>query len=294
MVSYPQLIAQQQAKLPVLIKPALPIPSQFDDSTHKLWRCETEQGSLILKVCDHDNVQKSAFWQGMNSLFDADFPRSLRNIATTYNKIAEEGILTVPRFIAAEGDSHVLAEWLEGDAIVAEDVTDFMVIQLAQHLGKLHSQIQSNWGPMHQAKLDAEQWSSRLYKTIQNLADNSSATIPNNVMTLCLHQAEAIKVEQFVPIMVDLRWDQFLQKNKQLTALVDLDAFVYGPKGLELVLLEYLLNAEQAALFKQHYQHNIELVDLNPIRKTYRLLLFLMNVLGETDLDAWFSRSAVL
>jgi hypothetical protein len=93
--------------------------------------------------------------------------------------------------------------------------------------------------------------------------------------------------------MPDLRWDQFLQQNKQLTALVDLDAFVYGPKELELVLLEYLLNSEQAELFKEHYQRHSELPDLNFVRAPYRLLLFLMNVLGETDLSNWLGEGTV-
>lgn len=294
MVTYPELSAQQQSNLPILSKQAIPLASQFEDSTHRLWRCETEAGALILKVCNHDSIQQSAFWQGMNSLFNVDFPRSLRNIATIYSKISENTAVTVPRFIAAESNSYVLAEWLEGDAALTEDVTDVMVIQLAEHLGKLHTQVQTTWGPMQQAKLGAKQWSSRLYKTIQDLADNSSATIPNNVMTLCLQQAEAMEVEQFSPIMLDLRWDQFLQQHNRLTALVDLDAFVYGPKELELVLVEYLLNADQAALFKQHYQQYVELKDLSSTRGSYRLLLFLMNVLGETDLDYWLLRPTVL
>jgi len=293
-VSYPKLTAQQQESLPLLITPALAIPSQFDDSTHKLWRCETEQGSLILKACDHDSIQKSAFWQGMNSLFSVDFPRSLRNIDAIYSKISENEAVTVPLFIAAESNSYVLAEWLEGDAVLAEDVTDVMVIQLAEHLGKLHAQVKTTWGPIHQANLGAEQWGSRLYNTIQNLADNSSTAIPNDFVTSCSQQVEAMEVEQFSPIMIDLRWDQFLQQDNRLKALVDLDAFVYGPKELELVLLEYLLNAEQAALFKQHYQQYAEFRDLSSIREVYRLLLFLMNVLGETDLDRWLARPVVL
>ncbi len=293
MVTYPELTVQQQAHLPVLIKPAIALTSQFEDSTHKLWRCETQEGALILKVCNHDSIQQSPFWQGMNSLFSANFPRSLRNIATTFSKIANSTSIAIPNYMAAEGDSYVLAEWLEGDVVQTEDVSNTMVVQLAEHLGKLHSHTQINWGPLHDAHLLAEQWSSRLCESIQELAENHPSMIPNDVLALNLQQAKVIKVDQFVPVMPDLRWDQFLQQNKQLTALVDLDAFVYGPKELELVLLEYLLNAEQAELFKKYYQHHSDLPDLDLVRGPYRLLLFLMNILGETDIKNWLAEDII-
>ena len=110
-------------------------------------------------------------------------------------------------------------------------------------------------------------------------------------MLEALNQVTGISVENFVPIMPDLRWDQFLQYDGKLSALVDLDAFVFGPRELELVLLEYLLDQQQAELFMLHYQQMHAMPDLSEVRTAYRLLLFLMNVLGEKNIDIWMQAS---
>ena len=89
--------------------------------------------------------------------------------------------------------------------------------------------------------------------------------------------------------MPDLRWDQFLRQQDKLSALVDLDAIVYGPRTLEFVLLEYLLDPSQAECFAAEYQNYQVIPDLTDVRLPYRLLLFSMNVLGETDLDEWLN-----
>lgn len=70
---------------------------------------------------------------------------------------------------------------------------------------------------------------------------------------------------------------------------MDLDAIVYGPKTLEFVLLEYLLDQKQAEIFAVEYMNHQTIPDLTAVRLPYRLLLFLMNVLGEMDLNSWLN-----
>jgi len=246
---------------------------------------------MMLKVCHQQNIQQSPFWRGVNMLFNADFPNNLHDIATTYQQITSMSPLVIPPFIAAESASFILAGWLEGKALEPRQVTDGMVIQLAEHLGHCHQQTRTTWGAFHQPIFVAEQWPMRLYNTIKTLADNHPTPIPDSILNKALQQAQAIKVDSFVPIMLDLRWDQFLQRDAQLSALVDLDAFVYGPQAIELVLLEYLLNEHQIEIFKDKYQKLQALPNLTDIRLAYRLLLFLMNVLGEKQLAVWMAQS---
>lgn len=242
---------------------------------------------MVLKVCDHNSIQQSCFWLGMNTLFSADFPNSLGNIKMVYLRLTENSLLTIPPFVAAESETFVLAKWLDGDVVSSDKVTDQMVIQLAGQLSQFHQLTQATWGPFHQASIATEQWSERLQLTLELLAENHSITIPDDLMRTAVEQVKSIQIEQFVPIMPDLRWDQFLHKNGRLTALVDLDAFVYGPRELELALLEYLLDERQAIIFAKHYQHVHALPDMSQLRLAYRLLLFLMTVLGEDDIDGW-------
>ncbi|MCL5975012.1 MAG: aminoglycoside phosphotransferase family protein [Gammaproteobacteria bacterium] len=285
MVNYPSLTEQQQQGLPTLEKPASRIPAQFSDSSHQLWFCETVDGPMVLKLCDHTNIEQSAFWQGMNSLFALNFPASLGNIAEVYLRISAISPLTVPSLITSMEAEFLLARWLPGEDGDTSAVTALTIKSLANHIGLMHQQQHPRWGSLQQSEFTAEDWPLRLKMTLQQQADSMDQA----VLQQALKQAEQLCENTFVPIMPDLRWDQFLMQQDKLSALVDLDAIVYGPRTLEFVLLEYLLDQKQADLFAVEYLNYQTIPDLTAVRLPYRLLLFLMNVLGETDLNSWLN-----
>jgi len=225
----------------------------------------------------------------MNHLFEIDFPDSLAHIDKTHHFLTEESELQIPEHIASQASLFVLARYLEGKDVDFEHVSDDMVIQLARHIAKLHQIQQSNWGAFHQTEMPSSQWSARLQSTLSKLAEMHRITIPEQVLEKALQQAAYLNIETFVPIMLDLRWDQMLHQQGQLSAIVDMDAFVVGPRELELVLLEYQLNEHQAGVFAQAYRASAEWPDLTEQRFCYRLLLFMMNSLGETDLKKWMN-----
>lgn len=289
MVSYPTLSEQQQKDLPALLNPASKIPSQFSDSSHQLWLCDTVDGPIVLKLCDHFNIQQSTFWLGMNSLFAINFPTSLAKIATVYQRISEVSPLAIPPFIAAEDSTFVLTKWLPGSDLHVSAVTHETIKSLSRHISLLHQQQHPQWGSLHQPEFIAKDWPLRLKATLQLLSQQESYSIEHKLLEQALMQADQLNEHTFVPIMPDLRWDQFLMQQGKLSALVDLDAIVYGPRTLEFVLLEYLLDQSQAELFVAEYQNYQVIPDLTDVRLPYRLLLFLMNVLGETDLNSWLN-----
>jgi hypothetical protein len=125
------------------------------------------------------------------------------------------------------------------------------------------------------------------------MAEQSAIEIPKSFLHSVITQAGLVNEKIFVPIMLDLRWDQLRLLDKgQVSelALVDLDAFVIGPRTLELILLEYLLTAENFSLFKSQYMQHHDWPDYSLQKPCYQLLLFLMNVLGEQDLDRWMGQ----
>lgn len=239
----------------------------------------------MLKLCDHANIDQSPFWQAMNSLFAINFPASLGNIAEVYQRISAISPLAVPSLITSMEAEFVLTRWLSGEDVDASAVTALAIKSLANHIGLMHQQQHPQWGSLQQSEFTAEDWPLRLKMTLQQQADS----IDQTVLKPALKQAEQLCENTFVPIMPDLRWDQFLMQQAKLSALVDLDAIVYGPRTLEFVLLEYLLDQKQADLFAVEYLNYQTIPDLTAVRLPYRLLLFLMNVLGETDLNSWLN-----
>ena len=286
-------LSSEQTKLLPKFSSAKRISSLFDDTTNSSWWIETSTGPQVLKLCDEQWIMESSFWQGMSSLFGLELSHSMADYSQVYNLISTLSPLTVPRLIQAgssygngEFPGFLLAEGLEGRYIINSDVTVFLVKQLAQHLSQLHQHRQTNWGALTAAEFEPSHWPKRLSETLIQLSEKRS-DISSEIISESLEQAQRCVVNEFVPIMPDLRWDQFLINDEKLSALVDLDAFVFAPRELELILLEYVFDQQQADLFISYYQQSHSLPDLSKVRTAYRLLLFMMNVLGEQDIDVW-------
>jgi len=279
-----------------LIKPFLfsdvialsPIKSAFEDSTNHLWRVTLSSGKqAVLKVCGLSDVDDSDFWIGMEALFNVNYPLRMGEYAQVYTLLENNSDLAIPELLGCDSATKTSAGFiycsnLTGHALTSDAVNSDMVQQLAVHLAKLHQVQSPNFGALFNPQESARTWWAMVTKTIELLADKKGVTLSN----VDFENQQACP-KQFVPIMPDLRWDQFLSESNKLTGLVDLDAIVFGAVELEFVLLEYLLTDTQAKLFKQSYSIYHSIPDLTHCRGLYRWLLFFMNVLGEKSSDAW-------
>lgn len=276
-----------RSRLPV-VRAALSLPALYEDSTHRLWRLATEDGPLVLKVCGIRGEPVQAFWQGMKILFDVDLPAQIGSHDRLHTALAGWTGLAIPEVVAAGSaedgyPGFLLTRELPGRMVQQSDAG--MACALGHHLGRLHSRGHEHWGPLLAETNRAEDWPRHLAKTLASLAEQRG--ISRSAVDEVLLQAKRCRVSEFVPVMPDLRWDQFLEDGGRLSALVDLDAFVRGPRELDLVVLEYLLDPSQQKPFRQAYASHRALPDLAAVRQPYRLLLYLLNVLGESDLGSW-------
>lgn len=290
MLSYPQISATEQASLPKLIEEPIAMFNKFADSTHVLWLCQTSEGEMVLKVCNHATVARSSFWLGVNHLFAVGFPNNLGEINFTHDFLMQHGALKVPDLIAAKAKRFVLTRFLAGVDIDANAVDEQWVLALAKHIGKLHQCTYKNWGSLYAPQFAAEDWPKRLHETLKYLATKSDSQISEPLLAEMLAQADNIVETEFVPMMLDLRWDQLRMLDDGSLALIDLDALVIGPKYLDLVLLSYALSPAQLVLFKREYCQKHAWPDDAAQSPCYQLLLFLMNVLGETNLAKWMKQ----
>jgi len=302
MLTYPILTPSEQANLPRLIIAPTALPSQFEDSTHQVFLCDTADGRMVLKVCDEVAVDQSGFWQGLNLLFGADFPNNLAQIQHTHELLSKQGLYAVPDFVASSrgefAHSFVLTRFIEGVDVEASQVTDAMVVQLAKHITQLHQMTHSTWGGLYAPTYQAAEWGERLHDTLLALAAKNAVSVPEALLEDALSQASQLEETTFVPMMLDLRWDQFRGVDHaqagvraDALALIDLDAFVMAPRALDFVLLAYILTPSQFALFKTTYTTMHDWPDYSAQKPCYQLLLFLMQVLGKTGLAQWMKRA---
>lgn len=290
MFTYPRLSPTEQANLPKLVAEPSAMPNKFEDSTHALWHCHTVDGEMVLKVCNHASVAKSHFWLGTNHLFAVDFPKNLENIHLTHDFLTKHGALKVPDYIAASANRFVLTRFLPGVDLEAPQIDDKWVVRLAKHIAKLHQRTYQQWGSLHAPQFASEDWAKRLHETLRFLAEKSDTPIAEAMLGEVLALAENVQETEFVPMMLDLRWDQLRCLSSNDLALVDLDAFVVAPRALDLVLIEYILSPAQLAIFKREYCETHPWSDNTAQNPCYQLLLFLMNVLGEANLDDWMKK----
>lgn len=280
------------------IDEVVPIEQSFADSTHVLWHFEQGGGQQFLKLCDHNKCLSSVFWQLMKSLFSLDLPVALGSYDEVYELIADRSLCRLPKLIVSAScevseDDHfsafILTDFIQGYALDPLTISNQQVEQLAGHIASLHQSSSETAGPVfatpESQRATIDQWQVRLKSVLVSLAEQRTDEFVVSAVDL----VDQLRLDDFQLIMPDLRWDQFLQLEDGNLALVDLDAFVWGPKALELVLLEYLLDGEQAEVFKTVYSQKHELPDLALERLVYRVVLFQMNVLGESDLQVWMN-----
>ena len=90
--------------------------------------------------------------------------------------------------------------------------------------------------------------------------------------------------------MVDMDSRQLLSDGTRVTSIVDTEAYVLGPRELDLLTLEDNFNQETAGSFKLGYQSIKPFPDLSIIRNIYRFFYGLMQVKGPIEINAWMSR----
>ena len=275
------------------------VEKSFDDSTHSLWHYNQANERRFLKLCDGESCQTSEFWSVMKLVFALDLPMNLGRYGEVYEQLAVSTDFTVPQLIrgvsSQQFNDRIFSGWLltsfiEGTALEVNQITSDHIDLLANHLVRLHQQQSDTAGPLFKEEgggLSPELWKQKLKAQI--FQARGSSGFAEEVITEAIESVDELSIDQFQMIMPDLRWDQFLQLENGNLSLVDLDAFVWGPRALELVLLEYLLDAEQAELFKQRYSQTHLIPDLTVERKVYRVLLFQMGALGEADFKKWMS-----
>lgn len=295
---YHRLSERQRGELPELTAYEV-VPPKFEDSTNRLWtvnyRTDGGNEEAILKLCHPLDIESSEFWQGMKVLFGVSFPHQMADYVKVYELVSQWSPLKVPPLVAARSSHEdfagcLLTRKLPGLEVQGEQLTKEVAARLGHHVGSLHRHKSERFGVLFAPQKSADRWTGGVLNAVVQLARQKAVSVEAYRLELeAFERTFSGDEKEFVPIMLDLRWDQFLIHQQQLHALVDLDAMVWGARELEFVLLEYLLDESLWQGFIDAYIEYRDLPELDSVRTVYRLLLFFMNVLGEESLEAWMS-----
>lgn len=270
---------------------AIPHPALYDDSTHQVWFLRHPQQSKILKRLNH-HAPNQPFWRGMKQFFGVDIARNPALMPQTVARFAQLCSLDIPTIHAASASESgrygfLLVAALAGETPQPEQVSASLVVDLAQHLAHLHQQTFNHWGGLLSPYYPLGDWGKRLRHFLWQQGCDES--LDNSTWQAIVEQAGQIQPRASVPMIMDLRWDQFLMQEGRLSSLLDLDALVLAPVELDWIILEYMLDEAQARLFKQAYQQWSPLPELSAVRAPYRLLLQRLQVLGPHNCADWLA-----
>lgn len=266
------------AHLPVQVTAYHPVVSPFDDATHCVYKLNTQQGGFALKLL---RDAPSAFWVGMNALFDVKLSQQVQVSAQHYACAADYFSVTVPSLVAsqtalASSPAYLLTGWLAGEAIHPDQIPKTLIESLAVADAQRHQKKRSTWGNAIEPSYTPVDWRRRVASLLPQLTPEALD--------------ELLNTDGFVPMIMDMRWDQCLQQEGRLSALVDIDALVFAPKALELVLMEYWLTPEQLAVWSRAYvSAGGDLPHLKGVRKTYRQLLWSWHIMGQVSESDWMN-----
>ena len=254
---------------------------------------------FILKNHKNDNLAGSTpFWHAMKLLFVMDLTKSYLNSFYSYQYLEKYSILKIPTvYDVLEGSNScaIALEKIDAVAMSIKDVNRSNIERFSRFLAGLHQQKVDRFGVIEPLQKDFDciedlTWHERLALTITTLAGGRN--IDSTYVNKSLELLQAVRIKKIVPLMMDLRWDQFALKKGDLVGVFDLDAFVFAPIELDYVILEYLLPVEQVQYFYNEYfsitGQSIQITGEQ--RFVYRVLFYLMNALGETDFEKWMAQ----
>ena len=264
------------ARLPIRVIDYQAVASPFADATHCVYRLVADEGVFALKLL---RDTPTPFWRGMDALFDVRLAQQVTRSTDHYARAADTFSLRVPGLIDYANASptlpaYLLTSWLAGDSIDPTSVSDQLIEDMAHADALRHQKKLMTWGRAVAPFCSMQEWQARIATLLPNVSRDA---------LMSLSQPDG-----FVPMIMDMRWDQCLQQQGRLSALVDMDAFVYAPKTLELVLMEYWLTSAELSIWRQTYLDcGGELPTLRDVRSLYRQLLWSWQIFGPIPEPEW-------
>lgn len=273
-------------------------------NANSVWEVATEADRFIVKISRLAMEPEGAFWNGLKYLFDSYPYLDMDNFETLTNFVRLHSELNVPRIKRIDTSmnrlpqKYMIVEYLDGKSPVKGKITPQLAAQFGAYLGRLHKASFSNWGNFYRNnRLDPCLWGKRLSDCLGFIASGWFAhnDLVQSELPFFQNLAQDMPYpETFSLIMPDLFWSQFLEFGGNLSAVVDIEALVIGPRELDLVACEYLFDHRLISSFVEGYRGHLPIPDLQAVRSLYRFLYYLMEVEETYSFEQWMNYPALL
>ncbi|SDX03635.1 phosphotransferase [Paenibacillus sp. CF384] len=265
-----------------------------------VWLVKTAAGEQVVRVSRMKEAPTHEFWWGCHDLFGID-PRHMRHFianAAMLRTIVDIPAPRVHKHQIIEGGEYLVVEKMNGSPSQKfTEQSDALLHQLGVWLARVHAQRYDYFGNLAGTqRVPQPNFHVRLASTMRQLIEIDYA---NDIkikaqLNAMLHALDVLPVPQhFCPIFIDLDSSQFLCEDGVLSAVVDVEAYAVGPRELDFVGLEYVLDERSAAAFLKGYSSILAPPDITDYRTVYRYFYRLLGVQGSVDLDLWLKQPSL-
>lgn len=254
-----------------------------------VWRVELPTGAVILRRPWWTSPEVSAFMLGLSRLFGVD-PRDLHATADAYRFWGTLDAWTVPEvlgFTDFQGSPALRVEFVPGEP--ARDLREADAAELGRQVARVHAHTADGFGPVtgSPAQPLADFYARALEVMREVAAHFGPEAWADHWAEVEAAFVQAPAPTSTVPMLLDWNGSQFVWRDGQPFALVDVEASALAPPELDLCLWELLLTSEGARNFRAGYREHLPFPDLGPHRAACRLILRALEAEGASPLPEW-------
>ena len=264
----------------------------FDDHGSSVFRVRTAREDVVVRAFRADDLA-DPFWGCLNALFGID-PLVESEAVAIYALLAAASPIRVPllkRTGIVDGRVWLVVEHMRGTPLARfDELSDGGLVAFGSSLAHIHRRRFDTLGnPSGSMRYPPAEFPRRLAEVIRRHAavDAPHAGV---VDEMCAAAAELPPPAEGALVLGDIFPPQFLHADGAVVALIDIDAYVVGPRELDFVCLEYFVDERAAALIARGYRDVGPLPSLEQVRRVYRFFFWVLTMNpGALDYDRWMT-----
>ncbi|GAA5532609.1 hypothetical protein Dalu01_00998 [Deinococcus aluminii] len=240
-----------------------------------VWRVEGAGGPVILRRPWWTSPDVSAFMLGLARLFGVD-PRDLHATADAYRFWHGLGVWAVPEVLGMtdfRGGPALRVAFVPGEP--PRDLREADAAELGRRVAAVHSASGGGFGPVMGNPLRSlPDFYPHALKVVREVAAHFAPDAwADRWPEVEAAFAAAPSPTRAVPMLLDWAGSQFVWRDGQPFALVDVEASAFAPPELDLCLWEILLPLQGARAFRCGYEERLPFPNLGPHRAACHLIL---------------------
>lgn len=268
----------------------------LSESTNKVLSFSYQGKAYIVKKQSLADDRLSPFWRMMKDVFGSGFQKQRACMKTICGLLEKNPHIPPARLVLADEEIKLqVFEKMLGKGWEPDEFPEGenIACQLGQFIGFHHSRSYEGLVlPGAGIGNLKEKLVGHMEETV-SLYWNSGDALDTNVREYFMKlKAADIVCDDLSLIMADISANQFLFDGDTITACVDLDAYVLGPRAWELALIANCVKDMES--FKKGYEEYLTLPDNKEAYDFYVFLMALGDIWGKEEMRRFLTRQHLL